>query len=309
MVFPHVLYAYAITIYTDEVDNTKAKEVITLFKTTYPFNKFNIDFNIKTVEAKELNCKSENGIERLINCDSSGIAYQASQLGIDQVFIVKKSAAYGGSGGSIPVITTNSSARTLLHEFLHTLGLSDEYQYSKEEASIYCNKKNTPNMTYIEPMASGYVNDDKARSLHSKQIPWYSLILPTTFITHNNQSKLGTDQVNSTSHATQNTTNLPTKLGAAVGLYQGKTCVSATPPLVTWQPGKEVTIMENLDAGLGQGCEEIVEKILISRGLELKMSIDEIESVKLEIANHGRNADLKNFNENLNGVTGKDVQK
>lgn len=39
-------HAYKISIYTDEPNQTKAREVLNTFKATYPFNQFEIEIEI-----------------------------------------------------------------------------------------------------------------------------------------------------------------------------------------------------------------------------------------------------------------------
>ncbi len=274
------VYAYKMTIYTDQPEQTKAREVLSTFKNTYPFNQFEIDFEIKTVSAGDLNCepyrfKKPDGTEEVINrnltCHSSNIAREAAKNGIDQALIVKNVEAYGGSGGSIPVMSIGSPPEMMLHEYLHTLGLCDEYEYKASEAGEYCDMSG-PNMTFIEPDPEGYPSDAKARNKHSDKIPWYSFIKPQTLITRGTPLTLGTDLVNNSVHATPNSTNAPSVMGAAIGLYEGKTCKNANPPKKTWQPGREASIMEFLDAGLGAGNEQLVAKILESRGVRRKLA-------------------------------------
>ena len=277
--------AYKISVYTDQADNSKALEVIKTFKTTYPFNKFDIEMDIKTVPAEKLKCNSLYGIARLIGCESGNIAEDASQRGIDQVFIVKESSEYGGSGGSIPVITTNSTPRMILHEYLHTLGLCDEYTYATSEATNYC-EKSGPNMAMIQPNPDGYTSDLDARTQHMDAIPWKTLISENTLITRSTKLQLGTGPVNSSIYATPNTTNSASTFGAKIGLYEGKTCINASPPKKTWQPGQEASIMEFLNAGLGASNEAMVENILKSRGVLLKN--EEIKVLPKEVNDETR---------------------
>lgn len=269
--------AYKMTVYTDQPDQSKAREVIRTFESTYPFNQFEIEFEIKTVEAEELNCSpyralkadgTEEVINRNLTCESLAIARDAASRGIDQAMIVKNVPEYGGSGGSIPVISAVSTPRMMLHEYLHTLGLCDEYEYAAGEAEVYCGIEG-PNMTFIQPEPS-YASDQGAREKHSAKIPWYEFIKPTTEITRGSPLSLGTGSVNSSVYATPNSTSAPSSLGSVIGLYEGKTCKNASPPKKTWQPGREASIMEFLDAGLGAGNEELVAKILSSKGVRRK---------------------------------------
>lgn len=271
------VFAYKMTVYTDQPDQSKAREVIRTFQSTYPFNQFEIDFEIKTVTADELNCSpfratkadgTEEVINRNLSCNSENIARDAASRGVDQAMIVKNVSEYGGSGGSIPVISAGSTARMMLHEYLHALGLCDEYEYAAGEAEIYCGSAG-PNMVFIQPEAA-YTSDRVARNKHSDAIPWYEFIKTSTQITRGNPLTLGTGNVNASVYATPNSTSSPSTIGSVIGLYEGKTCRNASPPKKTWQPGQEATIMEFLDAGLGAGNEELVAKILQSKGVRRK---------------------------------------
>lgn len=275
-----VVFAYKMTVYTDQPDQSKAREVVRTFESTYPFNQYEIDFEIKTVSADELNCSpfratkadgTEEVITRNLSCSSSNIARDAASRGIDQALIVKNVPEYGGSGGSIPVMTVGSTPRMMLHEYLHTLGLCDEYEYAAGEAEIYCGDAG-PNMTFIQPEPA-YSSDETARGKHSGNIPWYEFIKPTTKITRGNPLSLGTGNVDSSVYATPNSTATASSIGSVVGLYEGKTCKNASPPKKTWQPGREASIMEFLEAGLGAGNEELVAKILESKGVRRKVTV------------------------------------
>lgn len=269
-------FAYKIVIYTDQDGQAKAKEVQNTFRKTYPFNQFELDIEIKSVPASDLNCNSRYGIARDIGCDSAKIRLESTFKGIDQVFIVKESAVYGGSGGSIPVITSSSPSSMILHEYLHTLGFRDEYMYAASEADKFCGDTDIgPNLVIIKPNPKGYKSDEDARLQHMGQIPWSGSIKNGTPITNNGGSALGTGNVSSSVYATPNNTNSPSTFGSAIGLYLGKTCRNANPFKATWQPGREASIMEFIEAGLGAGNEVTVDKILETRGAKRKAIVPE----------------------------------
>lgn len=269
--------AYKISIYTDEPNQVKAREVINTFRTTYPFSQYELEIEIKSVSAAMLNCGPQLGIDRNIGCDSEEISRDAASRGIDQVLVVKNSSVYGGSGGSIAVMTSSSPTSMMLHEYLHTLGLCDEYEYAASEASNYCDASG-PNMAMIAPKPEGYSSDQNARSEHMGQIPWAEFIKTQTLITNENGTKLGTGSVDPNVYATPNNTNSASAMGSAIGLYQGRTCKNASPPKHTWQPGQEASIMEFLEAGLGAGNEAMVAKILESKGVRRKTPAQEVVS-------------------------------
>lgn len=286
MVCSSKAFAYKISIYTDEPNELKAKDVLKSFRTTYPFNQFELDIEIRPVAAEMLNCGPRYGIERNIGCDADQrMAREAASRGIDQVLVVKNSTVYGGSGGSLAVMTSSSPTSMMLHEYLHTLGLCDEYEYAAEETIHYCDGAAGPNMVFIAPNPAGYSSDGNARSEHMGQIPWSDFIRETTLIT--NTTNLGTGSVDPGVYATPNTSNSPSAISSAIGLYKGRTCKLATPPKATWQPGREATIMEFLDAGLGAGNEAIIAKILDSKGVRRK-PVPPIETPVAVNDNHSR---------------------
>lgn len=282
-------YAYKIVIYTDQEDSLKASEVKDLFLKTYPFNQLEMDFEIKKVSAQELDCSSDPIADRLIVCKGvEKILKNARDAWGDQAFIVKDLNKYGGSGGSVPVISTDkkSDVRMMLHEYMHTLGFCDEYKYSKEEAKVYCESGGL-NLAIIEPNSKGYSSDSEAKSIHSSQIPWFNQIKAETKITHDNERALGTDVVNSKVPSAINESNDPTTLGTPVGLYENDVCAEFEKKIHTWQPGGESSVMLYLSSGIGRANEELILKALLSRGAKLKPKVSAKD--KLEINQSTRN--------------------
>ncbi len=270
--FSTQVHAIKYVIFTDQADPKKAQEVIEVMKNTYPFSVHKVEFEIVKLKSSELNCGSRHQdtsgktIERLVTCDDSGFTAWASRKGGDQAMIIKDLPHHGGAGasGGIPVMTTASSPRVMLHEYLHVLGLCDEYEYAANEADAYCgpNVVNTPNTTYIEPR-SGYANDAEARSAHSNEIPWYGDILRTTPIVSGSQ--LGTGSASNEKEAPNNS-KIPAVLAEPVGLFKGKVCKNSTLKKTAWVPGGRKTVMDDYEAGLGAQTEKIVDKILKSKG-------------------------------------------
>lgn len=271
-------HAYKYIIYTDETDSTKAKEVSEMMKATFPFTKFDIEVETVILQPQELNCGSALGIDRLVVCDNSDmIQKKTMKAGGDQAMIIKDSTKYGGSsqvGGGVPVMTTAASARVMLHEYMHTLGLCDEYEYAANEAEIYCGGRNKPNLIFIEPL-DPYSSDSMAKARHSSQIPWVGDILPSTPLTNTGGTRLGTGDVDFNKKAPLNSSNIPQALSEPTGLYKGKICNKAVPMKTSWHPGGGATIMENTGAGLGLPLEKVVEKVMISKGARLKLQYEE----------------------------------
>jgi len=282
--FSSATHAYKIGVYTDQLNSKMAKDVIGIFKNTYPFNTLDIDFIVMPVDSAFLKCEADSNIERLQHCDSDNVANDAAKKGIDQAMVIKDSKQFGGGatvGSGIPVVTTASPVRTLIHEYLHTLGFWDEYKYKSSETFIVCkDTRGAPNVAVITPDPNGYAGDLSARGKHMGQIPWGHMILQNTLITNHNGRSLGTAEVGS-KRAKLNSTEAPSTKGEAIGLYEGKTCKNATPKLVTWQPGKEASVMEFIDAGLGAGNERAVLNILFKRGVRSKIETASISDFRV----------------------------
>ncbi len=264
------VHAMKYVIFTDQANTSKAREVVEVMKNTYPFSIYNLTFEIVHVPSTQLDCQStqtgaaSNVVLRLASCNDNAFGARSTLLNGDQAMIIKDSPSYQGFGaaGGVPVITTGTSARAMLHEYMHVLGLCDEYEYTVAQADIYCLEGNTPNTTYIEPRAS-YANDGEARSAHSSEIPWHGDILRTTPIVSGSQ--LGTGNV-SREKEVPNNTKIPTALAEPVGLFKGRVCKNATVRKTAWVPGGKQTVMENVDAGLGAQMERTVDRHLKAKG-------------------------------------------
>lgn len=264
------LFAYTIGIYTDEAGGAKARQVINEMSATYPFSILDIEYEIIPQTTEQLDCGFRTpGIDRLPTCNSGEQRNHARRNGIDQPIIIMDHERYGGSGGGIPVMTTAAPPATMMHEYLHTLGLCDEYEYSQSEADYYCPyMENKENVTLIRPR-DNYESDNRARRRHYDDIKWYAVIASTTPITNGGGSRLnlGTTTSSAQAIAPRNLSTSPTTVGSAIGLYRGRTaCKNASRPFYLWHPGQERNVMENLDMGLGRANEVIVTRLLLERG-------------------------------------------
>lgn len=270
-------HALKYVIFTDQPGGKKAQDVVEMMKTTYPFSAHDVEFEIVQATPAQLNCASKTKdssgkiIKRAVTCEGTdGLQSWAARKGGDQAMVIKDLDYHGGtsSTGGVPVMTTGSHPRVMLHEYMHTLGLCDEYEFKASEANIYCaNIKDDPNATVFEPRSS-YSSDGEARRIHDGDIPWYGSILPSTLITTG--SSLGTGETRKEKEAPNNT-NIPAALGEPIGLYKGRVCKNASPAKTSWLPGGKITVMEDYEAGLGPYMEKKVEKILFSKGSERKM--------------------------------------
>ena len=259
-------------IFTDQKDGAKAEEVKQEFLKTYPFSTYRIEFEIVVLKPEELDCKSMYNIERNMGCENSDkLQERAIAMGGDQAMIIKDVDKHGGSGGGVPVMTTKSPPNLMLHEYLHTLGLCDEYEYKKGESGNYCSGSiATPNMVILD-VQSYYGSDPFARRTHMWDIPWFKKIEDRTPITNSGGKQLGTGTVDSNTKAGVNYSDSPSALSEPIGLYEGKTCRQYGASVRTWQPGGTATIMDVLEAGLGGPMEIVVDDILKSRGFKKKL--------------------------------------
>ena len=271
-------FAYTLVLFTDDPDYNVGIDSIKAIRETYPFNKFDIKFKIARTKPADLDCNVKGDIERLITCQNSvAINAMTKKLNGDQALVVKNVPNYGGSSGigaGIPVITSGTPPRAMLHEFLHTLGLCDEYEYKASEADRYClNKKQQFNIAFIDPLPS-YSGDSEARALHASSIQWFGDIAGTTPITNSNGSSLGTQKsIDPNKKAVVNNSTTAMMLEEPTGLYPSGMCENASQPIKTWKPSGTVTVMQNMTAGLSRPLEERVEKVLLSRGAVYKTEL------------------------------------
>lgn len=289
--------AYTIVIVTDQQDLTTAKSDIEKLKSTYPLSKFDINFKIARVKQEQLLCGASHGIDRLVTCDSIQDKIQAvtKQLGGDHTIVIKdstdlaKESEHGGSaavGGNMLVVTSHSHAGTALHEFMHSLGFSDEYIYSLNDAKVYCtpNKKASGNLAVITPKEP-YSDDAQARSLHSSDIPWYNKISSSTLITNSGQTKLGTvpngDKIEM--NYPVNNSIYPSPFNEPTGLYESEICRNGEIKLRLWKPGASKSIMGSLNAGLGRNLEDLAEEALYRKGARYKAGLSNINEKEAKV--------------------------
>lgn len=280
-------HAYKYVIFTDDIKTDKAEKIAELMKNSYPFSTFDIEVEIVRLQPEELTCGSKYGIDRLVQCENMGEIQKKTMLaGGDQAMIIKDIAKYGGSSfaGGVPTITTGTNARGMLHEYMHTLGLCDEYEYPASEATIYCSRGNRPNLVFIEPL-DPYTADSMARGKHMGVIRWSKDIIPTTPITNTNGTRLGTGDVDFNNIFPINMTDVPEALSEPIGLYKGKICNNAVPSRISWHPGGKASIMQNTNAGLGAPLEKIVERLMLSKGAKKKLQYQEVEEKVSESEN------------------------
>lgn len=263
---------YRYVIYTDQEPPQRAEEVREYLRNTPPFPEFHFEIDIRPLSTEDLGCESSPGIPRLVTCDTGRIMREAMNENYDQAFVISDNENYGGSGGSIPVMTSSSSVplSTILHEYMHVLGFCDEYVYSPSDlqAYDYCAPdliQRAVNAVEITPSAEGYPSDQVARETHSSQIPWFGHILSTTPIA---TTTLGT----------------PITHKHEIGLFPSEMCQHAGREVHLWKPGGESTIMNNLHDPVG-ALEPLLREALRSIGLRAEGE-PEPESLIITIPSH-----------------------
>lgn len=279
-------HALKFVIYTDESSGKSSEKVAEVMKNTYPFSKFNIEVEIVKIATSELDCFSSNGVERALTCKNlDSFQKKALERGGDQAMVIKDLNKHGGSatlGGGVPVMASGSNPRVMLHEYMHTLGLCDEYEYPANEADGYCTlDSGGANLVMIAP-EDPYVGDRYARNKHRFDIPWFKDIASTTPITNGGGKLLGTGSVDYNQNVATNLSRMPSALSETSGLYKGKNCNKAKFPKAVWHPGGASTIMEKVDNGLGAPLEKIVERILASKGTTRRLQVEEVSGAAPE---------------------------
>lgn len=258
------VFSFRYVIYTDQLPPTKAREVVEYFETTVPFSEFEMDIEIQLMTSEEMNCRPSNGIERLIVCDTVHLHNESFMNNFDQAFVVSDNPVWGGSGGLIPTMTTSEQmpVSVMGHEYMHRLGFHDEYQYSPEEAEMFCTESVLNaldmNVVLIEPLESGYAGNAHARAEHMSEIPWAGYIENDTLIA---TSTLGN----------------PAEHGDRLGLFPALTCSRLTPAVHGWKAGGVQTLMESLYAPIGP-YEEMLRDALASLGLNHRADDRQTES-------------------------------
>ncbi len=214
-----------------------------------PFNRLrpeDLVVEIQTAPAAEMGCSNPGTTNnRLIECDKSYLRglKRGARASIAVAFT---STATGGSGGEIPIATSNFEnypISTMFHEMLHAYGFADEYQYKTEqERSAFCSPpRRLPNIAYFNDEPP-YATDSDARSRHSGQIPWFGNIGADVLITHG--TDLGTTAVPHTESGTQ-----------TAGLYAGGPCSLW---MKSWRPYQGSIMREYRDDTIYPLYEKII---------------------------------------------------
>lgn len=176
---------YKIVLISDEGSDTKANQFMAYLRTQPPFSQMapeDLQITVRRAPPGAMNCRSPHPeteeSRRLVTCEQGALRrIQRSERADFAVGITSTPSYYGGSGGQIPVATTESPNHVLLHEMLHTYGLEDEYRYpSPQEVSRYCRPGDTgPNVAWFRDTPP-YASDSAARTTHAGDVPWIGRI-------------------------------------------------------------------------------------------------------------------------------------
>lgn len=187
--------------------------------------------------------------DRLIRCDSpESLAFlrkQKTQLSASYVMVVIDDPRYGGSGGEFPTMTSASPTEMGIHELMHQLGFTDEYQYiSACEADIYClglfadfkspsgfgSYPGTAFNVAVFTAQNPYASSQDVITRHGKKIPWLKQLPAAALATLVDQEKnLGTPDKNT------------------VGIFSTNVCDLASTATHTWTAETRPTIMQTLN--------------------------------------------------------------
>ena len=195
-----------------------------------PFNEFDVKTVIVEKSPQDIKCKQQrfhyagHGWRTFFLCDRDDILKDAAKKGYDRIVIVKHNPPRGSaSAGFVITMHTRNNVNTFIHEFLHTLGFSDEYRchdsrsYSRNIATIY---------NFLDR----YESDQMARNRHKDEISWYKHINQSTPI-------IAPDKTLGTPLSAGNNTR---------GLFPQKKCGLIRGKPYAWKPTKTMSIMESI---------------------------------------------------------------
>jgi hypothetical protein len=258
--------AYKINVIVDVVSvpakdastRKKALEFIQNIKKITPFKELIAGGFVEISDEPKmvkLNCRGgKMGIDRLPQCDfpendSPELEKLINDANICPIFTSFPNV--GGGGDIFPIASTTLPWTTMLHEIGHSLGLADDYAYTKEEAKKYCEEWGKASNVYSDfQMEKKYSSKEAAEEACRKNIPWCSEVtIPVTFRGKDNFYHIGSPPPAS----------CPSNL---LGVYLGGNC-QAINPSTTWRPIFCPTIMGYPDLG-EEHCDTLHRQTLIS---------------------------------------------
>jgi hypothetical protein len=138
-----------IKIFAEKGAEVRAQEFIDKLKETEPFKQLFEKNALNIVDAPIVvtttKCKGgASGIDRLAQCDMKEVTDLCDKAYRCPLFT---SVPFIGAGGApSPIVSSSFPWTTMLHELIHTFGISselnwgftDEYAYTKSESKVYC---------------------------------------------------------------------------------------------------------------------------------------------------------------------------
>jgi hypothetical protein len=167
--------AYKITVFAESGAEARAQEFIRELISTEPFRQLHekqiLIINDEPLLAKNTNCKGGYyGIPRLAQCNTSSL--KKACRGSDLCPIFTNVPFIGAGGKPFPISSSTFPWTTMLHEFIHTFGFSDEYSYTATETHTYCGSlMNSPNEVQLST-AKIYQTKIEAEQACVKSIAW-----------------------------------------------------------------------------------------------------------------------------------------
>jgi len=166
---------YKVTVFAEPGAEARAREFSEKLISLEPFKQLSEKgiflINTEPLPAPKTNCKGGYyGIPRLAQCKTSTIKRACKGSDLCPIFT---SVPFIGAGGDpYPISSSTFPWTTMLHEFIHTFGFSDEYAYTDKETPTYCGSlMNNPNEIQL-PKAQLYQSKSEAEEACVKLIPW-----------------------------------------------------------------------------------------------------------------------------------------
>lgn len=167
--------SYKVTVFAEPGAEEGAREFSRKLITLEPFKQLHekglFVINEEPVSAKKTRCQGGYyGIPRLAQCNTSSIKNACKGSELCPIFT---NVPFIGAGGDpFPISSSTFPWTTMLHEFIHTFGFSDEYAYTKSETPTYCGSLvNNPNEIQLSS-AQNFLSKKDAEEACVKLIPW-----------------------------------------------------------------------------------------------------------------------------------------
>lgn len=214
--------AYKVTVFAEPGAEDRAREFSRKLISSEPFKQLSekgiFIINTEPLPATKTQCKGGfYGIPRLAECKTSTIKKACKGSDLCPIFT---SVPFIGAGGDpYPISSSTFPWTTMLHEFIHTFGFSDEYSYTKTETPTYCGSlMKNPNEVQL-PETSLFASKSEAEEACITAIPWCEEAI-----------REGNEVVTSTSGGFKIGSPLPPSCpNNTLGVYLGAGCMKAQP--------------------------------------------------------------------------------